>query len=44
MLIPLKRERSWWVVALLMAARPVLALSILLVGSVLPMPLLALDH
>jgi hypothetical protein len=44
MLIPLKREHSWWVVTLLMAARPVLAFSILMVGSVVPTPMLALGH
>jgi hypothetical protein len=42
--IQLKRELSWWVVTRIMAARPVLALSILLMGSVLPIPLLALGH
>jgi hypothetical protein len=44
MLILLKIERSGWVVALIMAARPVLALSILVMGSVLPLPMLALGH
>jgi uncharacterized membrane protein YadS len=43
-LTPLKRERSWWVVALVLAARPVLTISILVMGLVLPMPMLALGH
>jgi uncharacterized membrane protein YadS len=43
-LTPLKRERSWWVVALIVAAGPVLALSILLMGLVMPLPMLALGH
>jgi hypothetical protein len=43
LLAPLIGVRSWWVVALLLA-RPVLALSILVMGLVMPMPVLALDH
>jgi uncharacterized membrane protein YadS len=43
-LTPLKRERSWWVVALIMAAKSVLALSLLLLGLVMPLPMLALGH
>nr|DAN23547.1 MAG TPA_asm: hypothetical protein [Bacteriophage sp.] len=37
-------EHSWWVVALLMVVRPVLALSVLIMGSVMPMPMLALEQ
>jgi hypothetical protein len=43
-LTPLKRERSWWVVALILAARPVLAISFLILGLVMLMPMLALGH
>jgi hypothetical protein len=43
-LTPLKREPSWWVVALIRAARPVLAISILVMELVMPMPMLALGH
>jgi hypothetical protein len=43
-LTSLKIELSWWVVALIMAAWPVLAISVLVLGLVVPLPLLALGH
>jgi hypothetical protein len=44
MLIPLKIERSLLVVAILITASPVLAFSVLVMGTVISITVLALGH